>query len=266
MALVRYGFLIAAGMLGLCATNAYAKDAVRLTALSACPSADANACIEMRMHWDFARTDRPNFVGKGDGRAIAVRGRLGKGRVRAYELVVPMSGPAHEDYLGEVAYLGRSREGRPIVVTDRGPLAIETRGVHVGRSEAVVIIDERARKVVQSYLGGLHDGAYIVRGPNDTAVLSKSGACVSPPGSRPGALTAKDACAGGQALPKTFAFSEKIAGAVKPAGTVDLAMIRKLLPQANDLSDAQLRAQTGRIGANYLVVTPWAAAGTAPDR
>ena len=131
--------------------------------------------------------------------------------------------------------------------------------MHVGRADAVVIIDERARKVVQSYLGGVYDGAYVVRGPNDTVVLSKSGACVSPPQSRPGALATAAACAGPQPLPATFAFSERIGGAVKPAGTVDLAMVRKLLPQSSDLSDAQLRAQMGRVGPHHLVVTPWAA-------
>ena len=122
MALVRYGFLISAGLFGLCAVGANAKDAVRFSALSTCPAAtDSDACIEMKAHWDFARTDRPTYVGKADGvRAIAVRGRLGKGRVRAYELVLPSNGAAHEDYLGEVAYLGRSRDGRPIIVTDRG--------------------------------------------------------------------------------------------------------------------------------------------------
>lgn len=261
MALVRYGFLIAASLFGFCVAGAHAKDVMRLSALSTCPAAtDDGACIEMKMHWDFARTDRPTYVGKADGvRAIAVRGRLGKGRVRAYELVLPSGGAAHETYLGEVAYLGRSRDGRPIIVTDQGPLAIETRGVHVGRSDAVVIIDERARKVVKSYLGGVYDGAYIVRGPDDTVVLSKSGACVSPPQSRPGALATAAACAEPRSLPATFAFSERIGGAVKPAGTVDLAMVRKLLPQSSDLTDAQLRAQMGRVGPHHLVVTPWAA-------
>jgi hypothetical protein len=260
MALVRYGLLIAAGMLGLCATSAYAKDSVRLTALGACPAdAGSGACIEMKVHWDFARTDRPTFVGKGEARAIAVRGRLGKGRVRAYELVVPSSNGAHEDYLGEVAYLGRSREGRPIVVTDRGPLAIETRGIHVGRSEAVVIIDEKAGKVVRSYLGGLYDGAYIVRGVDQAVVLSKSGTCVSPPQSRPGALTVRAPCHAPQPLPASFAFSERVGGAIKAADNANLALIRKLLPQANDLSDAELRAQTGRIGPHHLIVTPWKA-------
>jgi hypothetical protein len=245
-------------MLGFGAASAEAKDVPRLTALTACHGTDA--CIEMKMHWDFARTDRPNFVGKSDGaRVVAVRGRLGKGRVRAYELVVGAADAKQEDFLGEVAYLGRSRDGRPMIVTDKGALALETRGMHVGRSEAIAIIDERTRDVVQSYLGGLGGGVYLVRGPRDTVVLSKSGACVSPPLSRPGALQSANGCKGDASVSKSLAFSERLAGNIKPAPDADLALIRKLLPQAVDLSDDELRARTGRLSPHHLVVTPWKA-------
>src|SRR5262249_55620588 len=142
---------------------------------------------------------------------------------------------------------------------DKGVLAIETRGLHVGRSEAIAIIDERSRGVVQSYLGGLDGGVYLVRGPRDTVVLSKSGACVSPPQSRPGALKAANGCASGATASNAIAFSERIAGNIKPAPDADLALIRKLLPQAVDLSDDELRARTGRLSPHHLVVTPWKA-------
>lgn len=270
MALVRNA-LIAGGAIAASIAAAGASNAAqRVVALTACPTAQegvSGGCLEMTMHWDFARTDRAPFVSgrvtSSDGRivrALKVRGRLGKGGVRAFEIAVSSSDGAGEDYIGEVAYLGRSREGRPIIVTDRGPLAFETRGLHVGRADGVVIIDERAGKVVHSYLGGLHRGVYVVRGPDDVGVVSMSGACLSPPESRPGVLTPVDRCGDRRPLPEGFAFSESLSGEISTAPDADLAMIRKLLPQTSDLSDAQLRVRIGRLGAHHLVVTPWSEA------
>lgn len=265
MALVRCT-LIAAGMIAASA-GGHAGDAARVVALGQCPNTQekaASGCVEMMMHWDFARTDKPPFVGKrasaGDSktvRVLAVRGRLGKGRVRAFELAVSSRGSLREDYIGEVAYLGRSRDGRPTIVTDQGPLALETRGLHVGRAQSVVIIDVKAKKVVQSYLGGLNEGFYVVRGPDQMAALAMSGACVSPPMSRPGVLTRVASCSDPKPPPEGLSFSERLSGAISPAPDADLAMIRKLLPQTSDLSDEELRAKIGRIGPDHLVVTPW---------
>jgi hypothetical protein len=257
MTLVRSVF-IAAGVAALGLKGALAEDSSRLVALSACPNV-AKGCIEMVVHWDFARTDRPLYVddaGAGT-RALKVRGRLGAARVRAFELVISSAKAARRNYLGEVAYLGRSRDGRPIVVTDRGPLAIETRGLQVGRSGAVVVIDERAGAVVQSFLGGLDGGTYVFEGPEHISAVTKTGTCLSPPLSRPGALTAAAACDDRRAPPDGLKFSEALNGAIDAAPGVDLAMIRKLLPQTRELDDVALRAKVGRLDATHLVVTPW---------
>lgn len=260
MALVRCT-MIAIGIFAVHAGAAFAEDAPRLRALQTCPAtSDGAACVEMMMHWDFARTDRPRFVASAEkgARVIAVRGRLNKGRLRAFELVVKPRDATHENDLGEVAYLGRSRAWRPVILTDQGALAIDTRGVHVGRAQGVAIIDEKARKVVASYLSGLSGGTYIVRGVDDTVVLSKGGACLSPPPSQPGTLVRASGCDQDAAPSKTLQFSERIVGDVKPADDADLDLIRALLPQARDLSDAQLGARVGRIGPHHLIVTPWA--------
>ena len=257
MTLVRSVFIVA-GVAALGLTSARADEPSRLVALSACPSA-AGGCIEMVAHWDFARTDRPPFVDDGGAgtRVVKVRGRLRAGRVRAFELAISSAKAARRNYLGEVAYLGRSRDGRPIVVTDRGPLAIETRGVQVGRAGAVVVIDERAGEVVRSFLGGLDGGAYVIDGPDRIGAVSKTGRCLSPPQSRPGALATAAGCADRKAPPDGLKFSETLSGAIEVAPDVDLAMIRKLLPQTRELDDATLRAKLGRLDANHLVVTPW---------
>jgi hypothetical protein len=253
MALVR-SVLVLIGVAAL-SSSAWAAEASRVTALSACPSG-VDGCVEMILHWDYARTDKPLFV-RGRSDALAVRGRLGAARVRAYELLVSRLETSGKDDLAVVAYLGRARDGRPIVVTDRGSFAIETRGLVVGRGDAVVIVDTREAKIVRSFLGGLGGGAYVVRGLGQIAVLSKSGACISPPSTRPGILEVASGCEERRAPPAGLAFSERLIGAIDAAPGADLALVRKLLPQTRDLDDAQLRAKIGRIDERHIVVTPW---------
>ena len=108
MTLVRsvIGAFVAALLAG-----AAGADALRVA--GTCPK-DTVACLDMHMHWDLARTDKPPF--KADG-FLSVRGRLGEGEVQAYQLA--LSGTALRGLdLGGAAYLGRSKDGRPIIVTD----------------------------------------------------------------------------------------------------------------------------------------------------
>jgi hypothetical protein len=250
MALVRSVVItFAAAVLAAGATGA----PLRVAAHTACSKADTG-CIEMRMHWDFARIDKPP-IGK-DG-TLAVRGRLGKGEVEAYRLALSTLPSAGLD-LGEVAYLGRSREGRPIIMTDKGPLAIETRGVHVGRGAAVVVVNTKTRKVWRNYMGGLAGATYVVAGAGRIGVLTKTGVCLSPPMARPGTLQAVDHCGTGVPKPAAgLAFSERIGGAISAAPDADLALIRKLLPHTAEFDDETLRTKIGRIDKDHLVVTPW---------
>lgn len=255
MALVR-SIVLAASVL-LVSADVRADQSSRATALDAC--AGTQPCIEMMLHWDYARTDKPPVVEtRADGaRALRLRGRIGQGRVRFHLLALPAVKRKGSDDLGTVAYLGRSREGRPVIATDRGALAIETRGLVVGRGDGVVVIDTRAGRIVRSFLGGLAGGTYVMRNADRVGVQGKGGACVSPPVSRPGLVTAADDCAAQSEPAAGLAFSEPIIGAIQIAGDVDLALIRRLLPQTRDLDDAQLRTKIGRLGAHHLVVTPW---------
>jgi len=226
---------------------------LRLAAHTACSKADTG-CLEMRMHWDFARTDKPPIGVDG---TLAVRGRLGAGEVDAYRLALSTLPSAGLD-LGEVAYLGRSRDGLPMIMTDKGPLTIETRGVHVGRGGAVVVVNTKTRKVWRNYMGGLAGATYVVAGAERIGVLTKTGLCLSPPMARPGTLKTVAHCGSGVPKPVAgLAFSERIAGAIAPAPDADLAMIRKLLPQTADLDDETLHTKIGRIDKDHLVVTPW---------
>ncbi|NOT40115.1 MAG: hypothetical protein HOP13_06460 [Alphaproteobacteria bacterium] len=239
------------------ATTALAAGALgaplRIVAHTACAN-DVTVCVEMNMHWDFARTDKPPIGADG---MLAVRGRLGKGEVEAYRLALSTLPSAGLD-LGEVAYLGRSHDGLPVIMTDKGPLTVETRGVHVGRGGAVVIVNTKARGVKRYYMGGLAGATYVIAGASRIGVLTKRGACLSPPMARPGALKTVAHCGSGAASPATgLAFSEPLAGAITPAPDADLALIRKLLPQTADFDDETLRTKIGRIDKEHLVVTPW---------
>lgn len=241
----------------LFATAAMAAGALgaplRLAAHTACSKTDTG-CLEMRMHWDFARTDKPPIGADG---TLAVRGRLGKGEVEAYRLALSTLPSAGLD-LGEVAYLGRSRDGLPMILTDRGPLTIETRGVHVGRGGSVVIVNTKSRSVKRTYMGGLAGATYVIAGANRIGVLTKTGVCLTPPMARPGALKAVDHCGSGAAKPVAgIAFSERVAGAIVPAPDADLALIRRIMPQTADLDDETLHSKIGRIDKDHLVVTPW---------
>jgi hypothetical protein len=259
MALVR-SLLVAACIAALVAGSARANEALRVAALDACPSG-ADGCIEMKLHWDAARTDKPPFAGArtAEGaRTLRVRARLGDGRAQWLRLTVVSTKPARRNHLGEVAYLGRSSAGRPVILTDRGSLAIETRGLLVGRGDAVVIIDASAGKISHSFLGGLVEGTYVMLGADRVAVLSKRGACVSPPSSRPGMLAAVATCGDRREPVAGLAFSEQLSGAIAPAPDADLSMIRRLLPQTRELDDEQLRTKIGRLDASHVVVTPWA--------
>ena len=226
---------------------------LRLAAHTACAK-NAAGCIAMRMHWDIARTDKPPIGADG---TLAVRGRLSDGDIDAYRLALSTLPAAGLD-LGEVAYLGRSHDGFPVIVTDKGPLAIETRGVHVGRGGAVVIVNTRTRAVKRSYLGGFADAIYVIAGANRIGVLTAAGTCLSAPTARPGTLKAATFCSASAAKPAAgIAFSERVAGPVAPAPDADLALIRKLLPQTVELDDETLHAKIGRIDKDHLVVTPW---------
>ncbi len=226
---------------------------LRLVAHTSCAN-DATACVEMNMHWDFARTDKPPIGADG---TLAVRGRLGKGEVEAYRLALSTLPSAGLD-LGEVAYLGRSRDGLPMIMTDKGPLTVETRGVHVGRGGAVAIVNTKTRSVKRYYMGGLAGATYVIAGASRIGVLTKRGICLSPPMGRPGVLKPVDHCGSGAPSPVTgLAFSEPLAGAIMPAPNADLALIRKLLPQTADFDDETLRTKIGRIDKDHLVVTPW---------
>lgn len=226
---------------------------LRLAAHTACAKG-ATGCVEMRMHWDFARTDKPPI---GTDGTLAVRGRLGKREVDAYRLALSTLPSAGLD-LGEVAYLGRSRDGRPIIMTDKGPLAIDTRGVHVGRGGAVVVVNTKTRRLKRSYMGGLAGATYVIAGADRVGVLTRTGMCLSPPMARPGALKAVAHCGTGAPKPAAgLAFSERVGGAIAAAPDADLALIRKLLPQTAEFDDETLRTKIGRIDKDHLVVTPW---------
>jgi hypothetical protein len=143
-------------------------------------------------------------------------------------------------------------------MTDKGPLAIETRGVQVGRGGSVVIVNTRVRSVKRAYIGGLAGATYVIAGANRIGVLTRAGVCLSAPTARPGTLKTVTHCGNGVPKPVAgLAFSERVAGAVAPAPDADLVLIRKLLPQTAELDDETLRTKIGRIDEDNLVVTPW---------
>jgi hypothetical protein len=245
MALVRS--LILFGAAAFAAAGAHAE---ALRALGSCPKT-MRECVEMRMHWDFARTDKPTFDAKG---AIAVRGRLGDGEAQAFQL--SLAAPEGGLDLGDVAYLGRAKDGLPKILTDRGAFVVETRGVHVGRGSAVVLVNTRSKTLKREYLGGLSGATFVIASADKVGVMTKSGTCLAPPTARPGPLKAVAVC-GSVARTPLAGFSERVAGAIAPAPDADLALIRKLLPQTAEFDDETLRLKIGRIDKNTLVVTPW---------
>lgn len=203
------------------------------------------------MHWDAARTDKPTRNAKG---LLAVRGSLENDEAEAYLLALPGAEGGLD--FGDVAYLGRSHDGRPTILTNRGKFAIGTRGVQVGRGSAVIIVNTRTKTVKREYLGGLAGATFVVAGVDRIGVMTRSGTCLAPPTMRPGPLKPVQVCGSVSRIPLA-GFSERVAGAIAPAPDVDLALIRKLLPQTEELDDETLRLKIGRIDKHTVVVTPW---------
>ena len=134
------GFLSAIAITVLSQTAALA--APTLDAVLTCPKAGANrACLPVTLFNDHAHKGQVNFVpyvmspNKGP-QHLHVWGRLSGGAQTEFDLKVDWEDVyfSEENLHPAIAYLGRSDDNNPIILTKQGTLEITTAGVDVGAS------------------------------------------------------------------------------------------------------------------------------------
>lgn len=170
------------------------RHAARLVAVD-CPSAGPyRACLEI----PFAISEEDAEAGAAavqtrdadDGTTIFLSGRLAGRRVRVYE--VRRNGE-HERRLESppLAYIGRSRENRPLFLTDAGPLEVLSRGFDVTWGNAntrEIVVADANRNTATRYVGVVPDPIYEANG-GELRVWARTGErCISLPTKRPGRL------------------------------------------------------------------------------
>ena len=131
-----------------------------LTAVRECPQSGAYRACLMR---DFETPkEGPDFVvHEFVGRVTAtqivtIRGRLAGAPAQPHSLkFFEKLGPYDEAGGGfpRLAYLGRSRDNHPIILTNRGPLEILSKKLDVDLTPTVVVIDEARWRSIAQFAG-----------------------------------------------------------------------------------------------------------------
>jgi len=209
--------------------------------LNSCPKTGPHrACLTTGVRW-------PNWeiageaIHRGDEVLVAyvvnVDGRLNGGERRAFriEFVVPYSSPMGEGPGDTVAYLGRSLQNRPVILTAQGPLEILNDKVDVDLTPTVVVIDEKNWRLIAQYAGLGTIPTIRTRRGDVTAWLGEGTACVSAPQRQPGALTlSRAACDPPDSeadIINQFGLSKLYA----PAAGTDIARLQRLVPKLGRL-------------------------------
>jgi hypothetical protein len=210
--------------LGVGATNPEAHAATTVAALSVCPNTGSyRACLVVPFHL-FAGALEPTK----DGASLPVAGRLPGRREEDFILTIPRV-TAREAPYGAVAYLGRSKRNRPIILTTVGSLEL-TRGfsraalphnlfvLRTGRR--LQVVDRYSEVVLPVYIAS-----------NGMLWLKTGDTCTSAPQNKPGLLTTdKTACSAHNLL----------SARASPAADPDFERLLKTLPELSNFRGGQV--------------------------
>jgi len=143
-----------------------ADDHETLKVLRECPVKGWHrACLPIAFLFSDDKSGRLRMKKEDDGSLyppdmldyIVVEGALletrGRGIFRL-ELDYPLSETGSPNELGGFAFVGRSRAGRPIVLTDRGPLEIVTPGIDFESPVDLYVVREKRGRVIRRLIGG----------------------------------------------------------------------------------------------------------------
>lgn len=83
--------------------------------------------------------------------------------------------------LGGFAFIGRSKTGLPVVMTDRGPLEIRTPGIDFESPGDLFVVHEKSRRIVSKVIGGYGMPFVATKAGNVGVWDSKRAICISAP-------------------------------------------------------------------------------------
>jgi hypothetical protein len=238
-----------------------------LDALDACPAGSERVCLPFpfRLAEDpkrFGFRRRPDDAAGRSIKLYAIKGRLAGGTPKQYQLRVfqdSQDSSIGSSDPGALPYRGRSAQNRPIILTDRGPLEVLTKGFDADFSSNMYVIDHQRWRAVGAYATVFEPRVTVTHG-RVSVWLKNDQSCVSAPTLRPGALRqSKTACSKNDSrLPaKTFFENPE-----------NLDRVLRIIPGLAFLRDGAI-ANEGTViqrdhgyavveqlpGTNYIVVT-----------
>lgn len=197
---------LAAGLLG---TPSHARETLRLKA--DCPEARPVACLESGLSLESPDPARVSVAIKASPQTsatatvpdivehtILVTGRLDNGPLASFRVLSRRETFFEDQYfenIGQVAFLGRSKTNRPIVLTDRGALEIVTPRLDVAYGHSFAVVDERTWRMKREFLELSGDGYVASASDNFSVWKPKQKLCIAAPTRKPGMLQLrKEAC------------------------------------------------------------------------
>jgi hypothetical protein len=180
-----------------------AADQETLTILRTCPSTGWHrACLPVAFFFTDDGSERLRIKEVEDGSYfptkvldyILVKGALpesrGSGVFRLkLDYRVSESEAVSPNELGGFAFVGRSRAGRPIVLTDRGPLEIATPGIDFESPGDLYVVRERDGRLLARVVGG-YAMPFVVTKTGEIGVWDSARAvCIAAPGHKTRELT-----------------------------------------------------------------------------
>ncbi len=238
-----------------------------LDALDACPADTERVCLPFpfRLAEDPRRFGFQRRSDDDSGKSTkryTIKGRLAGGTPKQYKLRVfqdSRDSNIGSSDPGALPYRGRSAQNRPIILTDRGPLEILTKGFDADFSPNMYVIDHQRWRAVGAYATVFEPRVTVTHG-RVSVWLKNDQSCVSAPTLRPGALSqSQTACRKNDGRIPAKAFFET-------PENLDRAL--RIVPNLAFLRDGTISEEGSVIqrdhgyavveqlpGTNYLVVT-----------
>jgi hypothetical protein len=171
---------------------AWASD--RIVLLDTCPEKTAPfVCLTMPFEWHWRPSQEVIHRRVPEYEVLRIRGHLLNQPSRVYSVsddarLDTLRGFSAGNAIGSFAYVGRSKENRPIVLTNRGPFEIEAPFIDVSGVPGLIVVDGKRNKVVTRYFP-FDQGEYVVNSPTDVAIWDADRhRCIEAPHRRPGLI------------------------------------------------------------------------------
>jgi hypothetical protein len=231
-------WLVAAAL----AAVAVARDATAeevLKRLEKCPPTH-RACLSVELftyNEEFAQTavkEEPSSWDKQYNtrvvRAVTVRGALAGAAPSTYRLTFKkeLSELDGETEIGPAAYLGRSPENRPIILTNRGELEIYDGIVDIAVNPSLATMREKEGKLLGKYMA-IYGASFVVTKSGEVGAWDdKRKICLTAPRRVPGMVVIITTACRTAGIP-TKDSTERVSGNVVSAPDIDIAHVEAII-------------------------------------